>query len=282
MIKAVLKEIGIFLLWNIAVGLAILLLPPAPGTVIALLLSGWLLFRYILRHGKSGQARRWALLRLRPIAPEQLKWVCFGVPFVIVFSWGLGEIYTRLVPVPPETFSTFGPLTSTIYGRLALAMLAVAIAPLVEEFVFRGLIQTRIERKIGSAGGIGVAAALFAAVHLLPWIFPLHFFLGIALGYSVYITRSIWTGVILHAANNATALLATGIQTDEPISAPTLWEAGVTAEWWIALLVLIISGTGLAWVVHGLRAARLPANTLAPPASTRLSVEVSKGAADDE
>jgi len=140
----------------------------------------------------------------------------------------------------------------------------------------------RLERKLGPAPGIGIAAALFAAVHLLPWIFPLHFFLGIALGYSVYVTRSIWTGVILHAANNATALLATGIQTNEPISAPTLWEAGLTSEWWIALLVLVASGTGLAWVVGGLRAARVRDSTLAPPASAPLSVEVSKGAADDE
>ncbi len=260
MIKAVLKEVGVFLLWNIAIGLAILLLPPAAGIVIALLLSGWLLFRYILRRGKSGQPRRWAILRIRPIARAQLRWVGIGVPLVIAFSWALGEIYTRLVPVPPENFSTFGPLTSTMYGRLALALLAVAIAPLVEEFFFRGLIQSRLARAYGSTMGIGVAAALFAAVHLLPWIFPLHFFLGLALGYSVYITRSIWTGVILHAANNTTALVATGIQTVEPISAPTLWEVGLTAEWWIALLILAVSGIGLAWTVGRLRATRASAD----------------------
>ncbi|HET7274468.1 MAG TPA: type II CAAX endopeptidase family protein [Longimicrobiaceae bacterium] len=256
MTRAVLKELGVFLVWNIAIGLAIILLPPAEGVLVVLLLSGWLLFRYVLRRGKSGQWRRWALLRLRPLTGPALQWTIIGIPFVIAASWALGEVYTRLIPVPPENFNTFGALTSTPLGRLALAILAVAIAPILEEFFFRGLIQRRLERHLGPARGIGIAAGLFAAVHLLPWIFPLHFFLGVALGYAVYITRSIWAGVILHAANNGIAMVAMGAQSDEALLSPTLWEAGLSAEWWFAVAVLLVGGIGLAWTVRGLRTAR--------------------------
>ena len=53
-----------------------------------------------------------------------------------------------------------------------------------------------LERRWGAPAGISVAAAIFAVIHVLPWVFPLHFFLGLAFGYAVYATRSIWSGAM--------------------------------------------------------------------------------------
>jgi len=56
-----------------------------------------------------------------------------------------------------------GP-ASTI-GDVALALLAVAIAATVEEVLFRGILQSTLERLLGRAGVL-VASALFASLYL--------------------------------------------------------------------------------------------------------------------
>lgn len=234
----ILKYLVLFLLWSVIGGLSLLL--PAPfGLLVALPVAGLFLL-YLLRAGHTDAARRWATLRLRPIPPAARPWLALGVPVLLVASWSLGEVYTRLVRVPPEDFNPFAHITATPMGRLSIAVLAIAVAPLLEEFVFRGLLQRTLERRWGAGAGITAAAAIFAAVHMLPRVFPLLFFLGLAFGWAVYATRSIWAGVVLHAANNSVAVLGLGA-TDEPTSQATLWQTGPTTEWWAALAVLALS-----------------------------------------
>src|SRR5690606_7902692 len=149
-----------------------------------------------------------------------------------------GEVYVRLVPVPPESFDPFGPLMATPAGRLAITMLAVGIAPVLEEFFFRGFVQRTLERRYGTAAGIVVTAGIFAAVHVLPWVLPLHFFLGIAFGYMVFATRSIWSGVILHTANNLVAVGGLGVQSGDGVAVATIWQTGPDLHWWWSLGML--------------------------------------------
>lgn len=254
--KAILRHFGAFLVWyvgsSVIVGLAFLaerpLFPPALALALVLLLYLGVLRGYVLRAGAEGAvARRWATLRIRPLREGTLRWTLVGVPVLLTFSWSLQQVYLRLVPVPPESFNPFDTMTASPLGRLTLAVMAVGVAPVLEELVFRGLIQRSLERRWGAVGGIAGAAALFAAMHVLPWIFPLHFFLGLAFGFAVYASRSIWSGVVLHAANNAVALLGV-LSGDQPASpTPTLWEVGLDPGWWSALLLLLVAGAGAVW-----------------------------------
>ncbi|HEV2131124.1 MAG TPA: CPBP family intramembrane glutamic endopeptidase, partial [Longimicrobiaceae bacterium] len=201
-----------------------------------------------------GEQRRWAVLRLRPLPPRALLWTLAAVPALLATSWGLWEVYVGLVRVPAETLNPYAQLTGTPLGSLSLALLAVGVAPLLEEFFFRGLIQQPLERRWGPARAILFTGALFAAIHLLPWIFPLHLFLGLAFGWVVYATRSIWPGVILHAANNAAALL--GLEGGEdPVARPTIWEVGFGVDWWTGLALLTAGAVMCVWVARGLWAA---------------------------
>src|SRR5690606_24219680 len=122
----------------------------------------------------------------------------------------------------------------------------------VEEFVFRGLIQRHLERRHGAAAGILGGAALFALVHLLPWVFPLHFFLGAAFGFAVWATRSIWTGVILHTANNAAAMISLAFTGEDPAPTGTLWEIGITPDLWVSIATLLIMAAAAAWLTSRL------------------------------
>ncbi len=239
MILMILQRLGVFFLfWQLPAGIAIFLFPFPYGVIVALLLAWLVLHLYLLRTGQPGEVRRWATLRLRPLPPRALLWTLAAIPVLLATTWGLWEVYSGLVPIPPETLNPFAPLTGTRLGRLSLALLAVAVAPLLEEFFFRGLIQRPLERRWGPLRAILFTGALFAAVHLLPWILPLHLFLGLVFGWVAYATRSIWPAVILHAANNAAALL--GVDGSEaPTTYPTIWEAGLRTEWWLGLLLLV-------------------------------------------
>ncbi len=246
----VFRPLGVFFLWNLATWGVILGLVLA-GRALAGLAAATVLFAvylrvYLLRVGRPGELRRWATLRLRPLGRDGAVGTLAAVPVLFALAWSLGEVWTRLVPVPPESFRPFDELTRTAEGRLAAVLFAVVAAPLVEEFVFRGLVQRPLERRWGPAPAIAFTALLFALVHALPWVLPMHLLLGVAFGFVVYATRSVWAGVLLHAANNSLAAL--GIAAEPPELPATVWRTGFTADFWIALAVLALASG----VAHGL------------------------------
>jgi uncharacterized protein len=253
-------HLGVFLAWNLGIGLLLLYVGPPLGLAGALALSALLLWGYLLR-GPAGTSatRRWAALRLRPLSGEVLGWTLAAIPVVLLLSWSVGDLYTRAVPVPVESLNPFEAILATREGRLSIAVFAIAVAPIVEEFVFRGLIQWKLERRLGAVAGILAAAALFALVHALPWVLPLHLFLGTVFGFAVYATRSIWTGVILHAANNTVALVGVVVEGGEPPPTGTLWQAGVTADLLGSGAALLFSVAAAFWVARKLWEAGRPA-----------------------
>lgn len=258
----VFRPLGVFFLWNLATWGVILGLVLA-GHALAGLAAAAVLFAvylrvYLLRVGRPGELRRWATLRLRPLGRDAAVGTLAAVPVLLALAWSLGEVWTRLVPVPPESFRPFDELTLTAEGRLTVILFAMVAAPLVEEFVFRGLVQRPLERRWGPAPAIAFTALLFALVHALPWVLPMHLLLGVAFGFVVYATRSVWAGVLLHAANNSFAAL--GIAAEAPELPATVWRTGFTADFWIALAVLVLAsvvarglGGRLLRVGHGRR-----------------------------
>ena len=86
-----------------------------------------------------------------------------------------------------------------------MSLLATAVTPaFVEEFAFRGVIMQSL-RKFGDKFAVIVTAVIFAIVHGNFVQIPFAFVVGLALGYAVIRTGSIWAGVIIHFINNAWA-----------------------------------------------------------------------------
>jgi membrane protease YdiL (CAAX protease family) len=125
----------------------------------------------------------------------------------------------------------------------ALVVLAVVFAPVGEEVVFRGWLQTPLEGTIGPVASILVAAALFGAIHLDGWDGIDHFVAGALCGYFVWRTGSLWAGIALHAANNlawvCVALLVSSEAELERMTAAWLpgWAAALVS---IAILGALI------------------------------------------
>jgi membrane protease YdiL (CAAX protease family) len=262
-VKQSLKHFLVFLAWNLVISVILLFsvrpelsaLQAGVGLALMLVVALAVINLYLLRSGFHDEEARAGELRLRPLRGESLRWVLLAAPVLLLFSWSLGEVYVRVVPVPPHALDPFSQLFVNPQGRLMLAILAIGIAPILEELFFRGLIQRALERRWGIVGGIAGASAFFALAHFMPWIFPLHLVLGAAFGFAVVATRSIWAGVLLHAANNAVALVGHGMERGEIPVIATVWEVGPHPELWVAILGLgASSGLGF-WTGRRLWAA---------------------------
>jgi membrane protease YdiL (CAAX protease family) len=256
---------GIFVAWNLVIGAAVLLLSPLNALLVVLVAYALVVHAYLTGPSASAPRRR-ALLRLRPLRGASLKWTLAAAPVLLVLTWGLQTVYLVLVPVPVETLDPLGPLMRTSYGSLLMTVLAVAMAPVVEEIFFRGLIQRSLELSLGAGWAILITSGAFAAVHALPWIFPLHLFLGAAFGFVVYASRSLWAGVILHATNNAAAMLGRAVEGEPLARTPTVWEIGPTPDLWTGLAVTLAASAAAIWVGRRLWWSSRPRSTFSSKA----------------
>lgn len=147
------------------------------------------------------------------------------------FRWtGVGPVLLALPLVVALMIATFAVLTvtSAIVGDVPTAqeqvapgdvtlgptdlvwlLLAGAVAaPVVEEFLFRGLLFPYLRARKGVTFAVLASAALFAALHFVPPLIPALFVFGIVQALVVYRLKSIYPAIALHALNNAILLIA--------------------------------------------------------------------------
>ena len=84
-----------------------------------------------------------------------------------------------------------------------MMLTVIVAAPILEEILFRGIIQGSLVRKYGPWRGVLVASAIFGVVHGIPQQVVNAFFVGAVLGFVYYCSRSLIVVMIIHAINNA-------------------------------------------------------------------------------
>lgn len=134
------------------------------------------------------------------------------LPLIIIglglafFEGGVAAVLQHLIGWPPENWFILEK-PSHLLLRLSLAISACITSPVWEELLFRGLIQNSFERKYGIRRAILSSSFLFSVGHMIPaMVFPL--FLGsLIAGWSVYKTKSIFSGILLHFIGNTIAIV---------------------------------------------------------------------------
>lgn len=97
---------------------------------------------------------------------------------------------------------------SNVSLAVLLAFLAVVVAPLVEEMIFRGLFQTMFRSYLERPWlAIILTSALFAAVHANGTHWPALFVLSVGLGYAYEKSGSLFRSIFMHAMFNGIAIL---------------------------------------------------------------------------
>lgn len=84
---------------------------------------------------------------------------------------------------------------------------AVIVAPVFEEYICRGVIQTNLVNQIGAIKGIIIASAIFGAIHIIPQQAFGAMMTALVIGSTYYLTGSIITVIVLHFLNNGLASL---------------------------------------------------------------------------
>lgn len=76
------------------------------------------------------------------------------------------------------------------------------VAPVLEELVFRGYLQSALARRLPAWGAIAITAAAFASVHGSLMLWPIYFMIGAGLGWVFDRTGSLGAAIGLHMGNN--------------------------------------------------------------------------------
>lgn len=98
-------------------------------------------------------------------------------------------------------------LQMTAWGYVTLAVAQFAIAPFVEEYVFRGLLLKVWSGRWGISKAILVNAALFAVLHLNRHYFFSTFIFGLTMCLLYVRYQSLWINALAHAAFNLMAFV---------------------------------------------------------------------------
>ncbi len=136
----------------------------------------------------------------------------FGT-YLLIFPMMFGmmliaEFITSQIPITGPFFGEYYAYFSKMMEQMTndkatMIVMAVIMAPIFEEIVFRGIIQKGLSNK-GTKPGVAIAisSVVFGLVHGNPWQFVGAVLLGSVLGFVYYKTKSLLLPIFLHAFNN--------------------------------------------------------------------------------
>ena len=133
--------------------------------------------------------------------------------YLLIFPMMLGmmfiaEFITSQIPITGPFFGEYYEFFSRLMEQMAndkatMIVLAVIMAPIFEEIVFRGIIQKGLINKgMNPATAIIISSVVFGLVHGNPWQFVGAVLLGCVLGFVYHKTKSLLLPILLHAFNN--------------------------------------------------------------------------------
>ena len=129
---------------------------------------------------------------------------CLGLSLQFLISMCLNAVYPILPQDLTEEYSAL--MEQLIGGNIWLSLLVtVILAPLAEEFLFRG-ITLKMAQKIMPFMAANILQAILFGIYHMNWIQGVYaFVLGLILGFTAEYFHSIWASILLHAFVNGSA-----------------------------------------------------------------------------
>jgi membrane protease YdiL (CAAX protease family) len=172
------------------------------------------------------QRRNWrATLLLEPIPTRtiglSLAVGLAGWPIIVLLGLAADTVMQTFGPLPPII-----PPVANANDAIAYAFLFSVLAPVCEETLTRGYIQRAYEQQ-GLRQSILYGALFFGLFHLSPTRFLPMAFLGWVIGQAYARSRSLYSSMLVHAANNmlgAGILIAAGPGAGDTAPDASLWQ----------------------------------------------------------
>jgi len=169
---------------------------------------------FLYRKNYSSDTKRKIIFRLNPISLKMsVTTIIIGLTAVIV-SETLDSWSQNIFPFPQELLDrVFAALQINSWGSgIIIILSAVIFASIFEEMIFRGFLQSSLERVWRPSAAIITSSLIFAVIHFNPWWFFQILLLGFLLGYLAWRSQSIIPGIILHGINNGISIITVNIQ----------------------------------------------------------------------
>ena len=188
------------------------------------------------------------------ILPSNYKWLpTVGlVVLVIVFSlsaylvsfsllsWFAPSLIEELLRQIASNASAHS--SAPLLDNLLSAIAIIVVAPIAEEFIFRGVILQRWATKWGIRTALIVSSVLFGILHAN--FLGLSMF-GFVMGVLYIKTRTLIVPIACHGLNNLLALTA-GFFSNQPQTTSSLANLEqLRSGWWVGVLLMLISLPGL-------------------------------------
>jgi len=238
------SALAVFFLWLLARQFYLLYdLSPGEATAQLAVVGALFAWAYLMPGSSPAQAERRARSRLRPLG-AQWPWAVLAALSIAVCLTLLVEFYARALP-PDAAEDSYVAYLARPYGIVPVIVGAAVVGPLVSEVIFRGWVQGRLTRGYGPEVAITNAAALYAVANLYPWFLPVYFVLGLLAGYSVYLTRSVWSAVMISVAFHGSLFLADAFLGDPDLptsvlATPAGQRVAVSAVFAAAMLTVFV------------------------------------------
>ncbi|GAB4181142.1 MAG: hypothetical protein Fur0032_22210 [Terrimicrobiaceae bacterium] len=146
---------------------------------------------------KSGERNSLAIVGLASVACIPL--VLFTQSLV---SWFLPE------SAESQPLLEFWTTHSDLTGRFLVVVMASVVAPICEEWIFRGYLYGVARRYVGPLWSMFVVSLLFAAIHLHLPAMPGLFLLGVVFTVIYERTGTLWAPIAVHSVFNTVSLAA--------------------------------------------------------------------------
>ncbi|MDQ3956586.1 MAG: CPBP family intramembrane metalloprotease [Actinomycetota bacterium] len=161
----------------------------------------------------------YVLFRRRGAAPHQVgfKWVGPG-PILLMIPALVGLIFVN-IPVGILSSMLFDEVTTPreqllgegdsfpLASFIPLFFVVVVVAPIVEEFIFRGMFFRLLRSHRSFWAAAFISALVFSITHFIPSLVLFLFVLGLVLAWVVERYESLYPAMALHAFNNAFAVI---------------------------------------------------------------------------
>lgn len=148
------------------------------------------------------------------------KFPLWTVPVCAVLGYCMNPVITfltGLIPWPEQFFKYHDTiLNSEVMKNLPLTIITISLVTgFTEEFLFRGIVMTRLKRICNSTLTVIISALIFSAIHGDPISFLGIFIIGVLLGVVFLRYDSVIPCMIIHAAFNLFAIL--GFPSNHPL-----------------------------------------------------------------
>ena len=226
--------------------------PAVPWAVPPAALYLWIFWRYVRGAGwpRSTAAARRTNVRANALADNVWSHALLAGGLGLAALVALLRVLNQVVHLPQKSTTD---LTNVPGASLFMLLgMSAAVAGIVEEVSFRGIMQAPIERSYGPFVAILVTGSVFGLVHLTHLevtlaLLPYYLAVAAIYGMLAHLTNSILPSMVLHTGGNMLGsldLLTRGRAEWQAPSrlAPLIWESGVGTAFWGSVIVFVVIG----------------------------------------